>query len=82
MPFFAVRVLGRAPSEQGVGGMVPWRAVSSDYFRTFHMRLLQGRAFDASDMSAGSALAMVLEPIAGPQALPGRESHWPARHAR
>jgi putative ABC transport system permease protein len=60
MPFFAVRVIGRAPSEQGVGGMLPWRAVSSDYFRTFHVRLLQGRAFDASDMSTGSALAMVL----------------------
>ena len=60
MPFFAVRVPGRAPSEQGVGGMVPWRAVSSDYFRTFHVRLLQGRVFDASDMSTGSALAMVL----------------------
>ena len=49
MPFFALRVPGRAPSEQGVGGMVPWRAVSSDYFRTFHVRLLQGRAFDASE---------------------------------
>jgi putative ABC transport system permease protein len=71
MPFFAVRVLGRVPSEQGVGGMVPWRAVSSDYFRTFQVRLLQGRAFDASDMSTGSALAMVLSQSLARKLFPG-----------
>ena len=71
MPFFAVRVPGRAPSEQGVGGMVPWRAVSSDYFRTFHVRLLQGRAFDASDMSTGRAVAIVLSQSLARKLFPG-----------
>jgi putative ABC transport system permease protein len=60
MPFFVLRVPGRAPSERGVGGMVPWRAVSSDYFRTLRVRLLQGRAFDTSDSSAPKTLAMIL----------------------
>jgi putative ABC transport system permease protein len=50
MPFFVLHVAGHAPFDRGVGGMVPWRAVSSDYFRTFHARLLHGRAFDASDV--------------------------------
>jgi putative ABC transport system permease protein len=60
VPFFALHLPGRPPSEQGVGGMVPWRAVSSDYFRTFHVHLLQGRAFDASDIGTRNAPAMVL----------------------
>ncbi len=60
MPFFALHVPGRPPSEQGVGGMVLWRAVSSDYFRTFHVDLFQGRAFDAFNIDTGNAPAMVL----------------------
>jgi len=60
MPFFAIRIPGRPPSERGVGGMVPWRAVSSDYFRTFQIRLLKGRPFDASDMSTRGIPAIVL----------------------
>jgi len=73
-PFFAIRVLGRAPSEQGVGGMVPWRAVSSDYFRTLHVRLLQGRAFDASDMSTRNAPAMVLSQSLARKLFPGENA--------
>jgi putative ABC transport system permease protein len=74
MPFFAVRVAGPAPSEQGVGGMVPWRAVSSDYFQTFHVRLLEGRAFNASDMSVGSALAVVLSQALARKLFPGENA--------
>lgn len=58
MPFFALRVAGHPPFRQGVGGMVPWRAVSSDYFKTFHVRLLQGRPFDASDVQAGPVIIL------------------------
>ena len=50
---------------------MPWRAVSSDYFRTFHVHLLQGRAFDVSDMSTGSALAMVLSQSLARKLFPG-----------
>jgi predicted permease len=60
MPFFALRVPGHPPLNQGVGGMVPWRAVSADYFQTFHIRLLQGRVFGLSDKSARNAPAMIL----------------------
>jgi predicted permease len=74
MPFFAIRVPGRPPSERGVGGMVPWRAVSSDYFRTLHVRLLQGRAFDASDMSTRSAPAMVLSQSLARKLFPGENA--------
>jgi putative ABC transport system permease protein len=59
-PFFALRIPGRAPFEQGVGGMVSWRAVSSDYFRTLRVGLRQGRAFDVSDTRTRSAPAMIL----------------------
>jgi putative ABC transport system permease protein len=74
LPFFAIRVLGRPPFEQGVGGMVPWRAVSSDYFRTFNVRLLQGRAFNASDMSTRSAPAIVLSQSLARKIFPGENA--------
>jgi hypothetical protein len=51
--------------------MVPWRAVSSDYFRTFHIRLLQGRAFDVSDMGAHGAPVVVLSQSLARKLLPG-----------
>jgi putative ABC transport system permease protein len=70
LPFFAIRVAGHPPFQQGVGGMVPWRAVSSDYFRTLHIRLLQGRPFDASDMSSGSAPAITLSQSLARKLLP------------
>jgi len=74
MPFFALRVPGREPFEQGVGGMVPWRAVSSDYFRTFHVRLLQGRTFDDSDESNRSARAIILSQLLARKLLPGENA--------
>ncbi len=71
IPFFAMRVPGHPPFQQGVGGMVPWRAVSSDYFRTFRIRLLQGPAFDASDMGTRSTLVTVLSQSLARKLLPG-----------
>jgi predicted permease len=73
IPFFVLRVLGRASTEQGVGGMVPWRAVSSDYFRTFRVRLLQGRAFAASDMNTRSRPAMILSQSLARKLFPGED---------
>jgi len=74
MPFFAIRIPGRPPSDQGVGGMVPWRTVSSDYFRTFHVRLLQGRAFEASDMGTRSAPAVVISQSLARKLFPGENA--------
>jgi predicted permease len=74
MPFFAIRIPGRPPSEQGVGGMVPWRAVSSDYFRTLRVRLLQGRTFDDSDVTAGSTPTIVLSQSLARKLFPGENA--------
>ena len=73
-PFFALRVPGRAPSEHGVGGMVPWRAVSSGYFRTLQVRVLQGRPFDASDISIHNSPAMVLSQSLARKLFPGENA--------
>lgn len=60
MPFFVLRVPGRPPVGQGVGGMVPWRAVSPGYFQTFHVRLLAGRSFASPDRNTPGAAEMIL----------------------
>lgn len=52
IPFFVLHVPGHPPFLQGTGGMVPWRAVSSDYFETFRVRLIEGRTFAPSDVSS------------------------------
>ncbi len=74
VPFVALRVPGRAPSEQGVGGMVPWRAVSAEYFRTLRVPLPQGRAFEASDRSAPQASAMILSQSLARKLFPGENA--------
>ena len=71
MPFFALRVDGHPSFQQGVGGMVPWRAVSSDYFQTFHVRLLQGRAFEASDAGTHPVPSIILSQSLARKLLPG-----------
>jgi putative ABC transport system permease protein len=70
-PFFALHVEGRPPFDRGVGGMVPWRAVSPDYFRTFHVRLLEGRPFDASDSLATHDPPMILSQTLARKLTPG-----------
>ena len=71
MPFFALRVLGHPPFGRGVGGMVPWRAVSSNYFETFGARLLAGRPFDASDASTHGLPVMIVSQSLARKLLPG-----------
>lgn len=69
MPFFVLHVAGHPPFDRGVGGMVPWRAVSSDYFGTFHVRLVEGRAFDSSDVHGGPVI--ILSEALARKLLPG-----------
>ncbi len=73
-PFFALRVPGRAPSERGVGGMVPWRAVSSEYFRTLRVPVLQGRLFDSSDTGTHPTPAMILSQSLALKLFPGENA--------
>jgi putative ABC transport system permease protein len=71
MPFFVLRMAGHPAFQQGVGGMVPWRAVSSDYFQTFHVRLLEGRAFEASDAGTHPVPSIILSQSLARKLLPG-----------
>jgi putative ABC transport system permease protein len=73
IPFVVIRVPGHPPFGQGIGGMVPWRTVSSDYFRTLQVRLLQGRAFNESDRGAGSPPVMILSQSLARKLFPGED---------
>lgn len=53
MPFIALHAEGQpelAP-EQGLGGVIGWRAVTPDYFSLLQIPLVRGRAFNDSDRS-------------------------------
>jgi predicted permease len=43
---------------------VDWRFATRDYFDVFHIRMLAGRAFDASDRASGPPVAIVNEAFA------------------
>jgi predicted permease len=64
MPFFVIHVAGRPPFENGVGGMVPWRAVSSGYFRTLGIPLLRGRGFTDSDAGSHERVIVLSDALA------------------
>jgi predicted permease len=48
-PIFAPRVQGKPPLEDGTPGIVVWRAVTPDYFRTLGIPIVRGRAFNDDD---------------------------------
>ncbi len=48
--FAAIEVAGRPVLSEGTGGMVGWRAVTPDYFPALGIRIIQGRAFQQSDL--------------------------------
>lgn len=48
-PFSAIAVDGRAPLPEGTGGMVSWRYVTEDYFKSLGVRILRGRGFTRDD---------------------------------
>ena len=48
-PIFAPVVEGKAPFDEGTPGVVVWRAVTPDYFRTLGIPILRGRPFNDDD---------------------------------
>jgi predicted permease len=45
----AIEVEGHAPRREGTGGMVPWRAVTPEYFSALSVPILEGRGFRPED---------------------------------
>ena len=48
-PVFAPRVEGKTPFAEGTPGIVVWRAVTPEYFRTLEIPIVRGRAFTEQD---------------------------------
>ncbi|MGH9594117.1 MAG: ABC transporter permease, partial [Bryobacteraceae bacterium] len=84
--YAAIDVEGRPRSQEGTGGMVPWRSVTPEYFRALHIPILRGRGFEETDR-AGEATAVILSrkmerrmfpdgDALGKQIRPGRTGPW------
>jgi len=48
--FAGIEVAGRPLFDEGTGGTVAWRAVTPDYFSALAIPIIQGRAFQESDL--------------------------------
>jgi predicted permease len=62
-PFSTIDVEGRAPIPEGTGGMVAWRYITPDYFRTLGIGLRRGRGFGEGDRQAGVNAMVVSETL-------------------
>jgi len=54
-----MQVDGVARATSGTGGMVAWRSVTPDYFRTLGLRVVEGRAFTEADRGSGERLVIL-----------------------
>lgn len=71
MPLIALHAQGQpelAP-EQGIGGVIGWRAVTPDYFSLLGIPLMRGRAFNESDRSP-AAHSIILNQVLAQQLFP------------
>ena len=66
VPLVALQAEGRPPlgPEQGIGGVVGWRAVTPDYFSVLGIPLLRGRSFEDADRKPGSYAVILNEALA------------------
>jgi len=74
VPFVAVEADGRPPlpPEQGIGGVVGWRAITPGYFSILNIPLLRGRAFDEADRKPGAS-AVILNQALAQRLFPGED---------
>jgi putative ABC transport system permease protein len=66
MPYIALHAEGEpelAP-DQGIGGVIGWRAVTPDYFSLLGIPILRGRAFNESDRSPAAHSIVLNEALA------------------
>ena len=63
-PYFAMRVAGRPPFEEGTGGMVAWRAVTPGYFSTLGIPILRGRGFVEEDRNPSENVVILSDSLA------------------
>ena len=60
----AIEVAGRPLTNESTGGSVAWRAVSPDYFLALDIPIIQGRAFQQSDLLASENPIVLSETLA------------------
>lgn len=75
MPYVAVQGEGQ-PSlgpEQGIGGVVGWRAVTPEYFSVLGIPLLSGRTFEERDRAPG-AYSIILNQALAQQMFPDEKA--------
>src|SRR5437773_6285362 len=62
--FAGIEVAGRPLFSQGTGGPVGWRAVTGEYFSALSISILQGRAFQKSDLAPSENSIILNETLA------------------
>jgi predicted permease len=66
MPYIALHAQGEpelAP-DQGIGGVIGWRAVTPEYFSVLRIPIIRGRAFNESDRSPAAHSIMLNQALA------------------
>jgi putative ABC transport system permease protein len=71
--FASMEVPGRAKSAQGTGGMVGWRMVTPNYFRTLGIPIVRGRGFTEGDRVPGEQPVILSEALAA-RMFPGEDA--------
>ncbi len=63
-PYSTLEVFGKPKYTEGTGGMVVWRSVTPDYFRTLSIPIVAGRTFNESDRQPAEHPLIVSQTLA------------------
>jgi predicted permease len=63
-PFSTMEVFGKPKYTEGTGGMVTWRSVTPEYFRTLGVSIVQGRGFTDADRNPTEHAIILSETLA------------------